>query len=103
MGKELVPVEPAVEMMAEPQEEQAMDHDTFDDFVDVLPEGAAPVETSLDETEEAALELGIASVLGTIRAGSDGEEDGDGEGEDADATFALLDELNRLWARPLAA
>jgi hypothetical protein len=61
----------------------------FDEYVDVLPVNEIVVETALDTADEEALEMGIASVFGTIR--------------DEEPTFALLAELNRIWAEPLAA
>jgi hypothetical protein len=76
------------------------------------------IETTLTDAEEAALEAGIASVFDTILAegfaapvagnddhllaDDDAGEPADGEG-DADPTIALLAELNRIWAQPLAA
>jgi hypothetical protein len=74
------------------------------------------IETPLADADEAALEAGIASVFDTILAegfdapandlrpqeGAAQNDDAESE-DDSDATFALLAELNRLWAQPLAA
>jgi hypothetical protein len=75
------------------------------------------IETTLADADEAALEAGIASVFDTILAegfetpfaendddfATEDDTDGTVGGEDSDTTFALLAELNRLWAQPLAA
>jgi hypothetical protein len=68
------------------------------------------IETPLADADEAALEAGIASVFDTILAeGFDapandlGPQDDTESEDDSDATFALLAELNRIWAQPLAA
>jgi hypothetical protein len=73
------------------------------------------IETTLADVDEAALEAGIASVFDSIRTGgihvpanddadTPDRESADAAAEDeADRTVALLAELNRLWAQPLAA
>ena len=75
------------------------------------------IETTLADADEAALEAGIASVFDTILAegfetplaendddfATEDDADRTVGGEDSDTTFALLAELNRLWAQPLAA
>ena len=92
MSRELIRIEPAFEgeTIAMLSEAIAVD------YVEVLPEDDDPVATPLGEADEEALELGIASVFESLVAGG-------GEGAQTDATFALLAELNRLWAEPLAA
>jgi hypothetical protein len=80
--------------------------------------GLEGIETTLDDADEAALEAGIASVFDAILAegfempvaenddDAASEDDADeniADAEGADPTFALLAELNRLWAQPLAA
>ncbi len=80
--------------------------------------GLEGVETTLADDDEAALEAGIASVFDAILAegfempiaenddDAASEDDADeniADAEGADPTFALLAELNRLWAQPLAA
>ena len=72
------------------------------------------IETTLADADEAALEAGIASVFDTILAEgfetpfAENDDDGDAEDDDfsaagADPMFALLAELDRIWAQPLAA
>jgi hypothetical protein len=73
------------------------------------------IETPLADVDEAALEAGIASVFDSILsegfhvpanddAGTPQQDSIEAASEDeADPTFALLAELNRLWAQPLAA
>jgi hypothetical protein len=86
-----------------------VDADEFDTI-----EGSS-IETTLADVDEEALEAGIASVFDSIRtggihvpanddAGTPDQESADDTSEDeADRTIALLAELNRLWAQPLAA
>jgi hypothetical protein len=59
------------------------------------------VDTPLAAADEEALEAGIASMFESLLL-SDAVyvEAAD---EDIEPTFALLDELNRIWAQPLAA
>jgi hypothetical protein len=76
---------------------------------------ASSIETTLADVDEAALEAGIASVFDSIRtggihvpanddAGTSDQESADAASPDEDdRTIALLAELNRLWAQPLAA
>ena len=91
MGNALVPVGPVFE----PEEEYEAYYEAhvdaiYDAYVDVLPaDEEDAVETDLGEEDEEALEIGIASVFDTLRS--------------EEPTFALLAELNRLWAQPLAA
>ena len=89
MGKELVPVQPVFEGEVYELNVEAV----FDEYIDVLPAEEIHVSTPLDEADEVALADGIASVFDALRA----------EVEEVDPTFALLAELNRLWAEPLAA
>lgn len=90
MGNALVPVGPVFEPEAYEAYYEAHVDATYDAYVDVLPaDEEDDVETSLDAAEEEALEIGIASVFDTLRS--------------EEPTFALLDELNRLWSQPLAA
>lgn len=91
MSKQLVRIEPAFEAEIVEMRAGAITVD----YVDVLPESEAGVSTPLDEAEEEALEQGIASVFESLMA-----ETAEG---DAEPTLALLAELNRLWASPLAA
>lgn len=107
--------------------EAAFEHEPYDGHATVAAdvEAARPVgevETSLADEDEAALEAGIASVFDSILAGTGDEytgaadgldEDGDdafdvlpaefGEDGTLEPTLALLAELNRIWAQPLAA
>jgi hypothetical protein len=76
---------------------------------------ASSIETTLADVDEAALEAGIASVFDSIRTGgihvpanddagtSDQERADAASPDEDDRTIALLAELNRLWAQPLAA
>lgn len=97
MGKELVPIGRVYDVERNDDEEMddaldAMPIDVlFDEYIDVLPAESREVSTPLDQADEEALELGIASVFDALRA------------ESEEPTLALLAELNRLWARPLAA
>jgi hypothetical protein len=92
MGNELVPIEPRFEAETQDASYEPYIDVTYDEYVDVLPaDEVAAVATSLDEADEEALELGIASVFDELRA------------EFEEPTFALLAELNRIWAQPLAA
>lgn len=88
MSKQLVRIEPAFE--AEPMELDATGA-VNDDYAGMTTDVATP----LGEADEEALELGIASVFESLIADA-------GETE-AEPTLALLAELNRLWAEPLAA
>lgn len=91
MSTELVRIEPAFEAELFDAHAEAGDVD----YVDVLPDGDIVVATPLRRADEAALEAGIASVFESIVTG---------EAADVpDSTGALLAELNRLWAAPLAA
>jgi hypothetical protein len=92
MGKELVQIEPAFEPEVYEQPYELHVEARYDAYDDVLEADEAAIETSLDVADEEALEDGIASVFGTLRA----------EAEDG-PTYALLAELNRIWAEPLAA
>jgi len=90
MGNALVPVGPVFEPEAYEAHYEAHADAIYDAYVDVLPaDDDEMIETSLAAAEEEALESGIASVFDTLRA--------------EEPTFALLDELNRLWVQPLAA
>jgi hypothetical protein len=89
MGKDLVPVEPAVEGEVYHMSVDAI----FDEYVDFLPADEIEVTTSLDEADEQALARGIATVFDTLLA----------EAHEVEPTYALLAELNRIWAEPLAA
>jgi hypothetical protein len=75
------------------------------------------IETTLADADEEALEAGIASVFDTILAegfetplaendddfAATDDADDDITAEGTDPTYALLAELDRLWAQPLAA
>jgi hypothetical protein len=78
-------------------------HQTHDEIaagVLVLPPAIAAIVTPLAAEDEEALEAGIASMFEDLRlADVEPDEDADEGGP----TFALLAELNRLWAQPLAA
>jgi hypothetical protein len=54
----------------------------------------------------AALERGIASIFASMDASEIRSDDGEGSDESLEErealTFTLLNELNRLWARPAA-
>lgn len=73
----------------------------------------AEVETPLADADEQALEAGIASIFDTLLSeGFDADEEaafaieGTGAVDDEaeiEPTIALLAELDRLWAQPLAA
>jgi hypothetical protein len=89
MANDLIRVEPAFEPEAHGQPYELHVEAIYDEYVDVLPVSDPVVETPLDTADEEALELGIASVFGSIR--------------EEEPTYALLSELNRLWAQPLAA
>ena len=89
MGKDLVHVGPVFGSEAYEQPYELHVEAIYDEYVDVLPAGDAVIETALDTADEEALEMGIASVFGTLR--------------EEEPTYALLAELNRLWAEPLAA
>jgi hypothetical protein len=89
MGKELVPAMPVIEGEAYEFIYEGRMEGIYDAYVDVLPVDEDDIETSLDADEEAALESGIASIFDELRA--------------EEPTFVLLNELNRLWAEPLAA
>lgn len=92
MGKELVVAEAAEEQAAD--EAGAQDADSYID-VEIIEEDGLGADALLDEADAAALEEGIASVFGTLRAETEGSDEADA----ADSTFALLEELNRLWAQ----
>ena len=62
---------------------------------------AEAIETPLAAADEAALEAGIASLFETLMQEDAAEEADDEDG--IEPTIALLAELNRLWAQPLAA
>jgi hypothetical protein len=91
MGKDLVPVGQVYEAEANETPYEAHDEAIYDEYVDVLPAGDEQVSTPLDQADEDALALGIASVFDELRA------------EAEEPTLALLAELNRIWAQPLAA
>ena len=93
MGKELVPVTPVVEGEVYEAGDNRVVDAIYDEYVDYLPADAIEVKTPLDVEDEAALELGIASVFDTLLA----------EAHEVDPTYVLLDELNRMWEQPLAA
>lgn len=93
MGKELVPVGPVIEGKVYEAGDNSIVETIYDEYVDYLPADEVTVTTSLQDADEAALELGIASVFDTLLA----------EAHDVDPTYALLAELNRLWVEPLAA
>jgi hypothetical protein len=77
----------------------------FDDGALETPEPAEADEaiaaTALAEEDAEALELGIASVFDTLRAEVE-SDDVDDFDEPVEPTYALLNELNRLWAQPQA-
>ncbi len=103
MSRELVPVQPAFEA-----EVYDAGREIFveAEFIDVLPEGGTEVSTPLGEEDEEALAQGIASVFESLIAEAGEDEGTEANGEaanDDDPTVALLAELNRLWAEPLAA
>lgn len=54
--------------------------------------------TDLADEDAEALEQGIATIFDTLRAEADPSTADDG----VEPIFALLDELNRLWAQPQA-
>lgn len=93
MGKALVPVTPAVEGEIYEGGAAAVVEMIYDEYIDYLPADSFDVETSLDFEDEAALEEGIASIFDTLLA----------EAHEVEPTYALLAELNRMWAQPLAA
>lgn len=66
-----------------------------------LPAESVAVETPLAAADEEALEAGIASMFESLMQ-SDAVYVEEAE-EEIEPTFALLDELNRIWAQPLAA
>lgn len=101
MGKELVPVGPVYDGEAYEFDATA----TFEDYIDVLPVVGDEVTTPLDEQDEAALADGIASVFDALRAeaADEGSPAGTAGNDNEETTYALLAELNRLWAEPLAA
>jgi hypothetical protein len=68
-----------------------------------IPEADGPVETMLDSADELALEAGIASVFDSLRSSDAAYAPPQDEAGEVEPTLALLDELNRLWAQPLAA
>jgi hypothetical protein len=63
-------------------------------------ESMAAVDAALQRhnPEIGGLEDGIASVFAAIQA--EGPEDIDPNEPDSGATYALLEELNRIWASP---
>lgn len=82
--------------------------------IDGIAGDASAIETTLNAEDAAALEQGIASIFDRLRAesGSAVADNDDGDGATAtqdnetigvEPTFALLAELNRLWARAEAA
>lgn len=89
MGKELVPVEPVVEGEIYYLNVEAI----YDEYVDYLPANDIEVATSLEAADEEALAEGIATVFDSLLA----------EAHESEPTYALLAELNRIWAEPLAA
>lgn len=92
MGNELVPIGPVYEAEADETRYDPRLDAIYDEYVDVLPaDETDDVTTSLDDADEEALALGIASIFDELRA------------EAEEPTLALLAELNRLWAEPLAA
>lgn len=95
MGKELIVAEAAEEQTAET--DGAMDADSYVD-VEIVEDDGVRADAVLDEADAAALEQGIASVFGSLRAETEGSDE-EGEADAADTTFALLEELNRLWAQ----
>jgi hypothetical protein len=103
----------AVEAAFEPEPYEGLSIVAVDDLQAIE---LSAIETPLADADEAALEAGIASVFDTILAEGfdapandlgphdDAASEDDAESEDdSDATFALLAELNRIWAQPLAA
>lgn len=89
MGKELVPATPVIEGEAYEYIHEGYVDAIFDAYVDVLPVDEEVIETTLGADDEAALESGIASIFDELRA--------------EEPTLVLLNELNRIWAQPLAA
>jgi hypothetical protein len=71
-----------------------------------LPAPAVAVETPLAAEDEEALEAGIASMFEALLhsdAAADDAANDDGDDDGIEPTVALLAELNRIWAQPLAA
>ena len=91
MGKDLVLVRQVYEAEADERSYETHEDAIYDEYVDVLPADDEHVSTPLDQADEDALALGIASVFDELRA------------EAEEPTLALLAELNRIWAEPLAA
>jgi hypothetical protein len=56
---------------------------------------------ALAEEDAEALEMGIASVFDSLRAEAEADDPADFDGP-VEPTFALLAELNRMWAQPQA-
>lgn len=69
----------------------------------VLPGEVAVVETPLAAADEEALEAGIASMFESLLLSDAVYIEPAEEPMSVEPTFALLDELNRIWAQPLAA
>ena len=92
MGNELVPIGLVYEPEADETQTEIWAEAIYDEYVDVWPaDDTKDVTTPLDDADEEALALGIASVFDELRA------------EAEEPTVALLAELNRIWAEPLAA
>ena len=92
MGNELVPIGPVYDLEPDEARTETRAEAIYDEYVDVWPaDDSEDVTTPLDDADEEALALGIASVFDELRA------------EAEEPTLALLAELNRLWAQPLAA
>jgi hypothetical protein len=72
-----------------------------------LPADTVTVETPLAAADEEALEAGIAEMFESLLQSDavyvEDEEIVEPADEEIEPTFALLDELNRIWAQPLAA
>ena len=100
MGKELVVAEAAEEQAAD-EAGGALNADSYID-VEIIEEDGPSADTLLDDTDAAALEEGIASVFGRLRAETEGGDEAS-EADASDSTFALLEELNRLWAQAASA
>ena len=88
---------PALDLSAE-----LHDYDVAAD-VTTLPADVVAIETQLAAADEEALEAGIASMFESLLHSDAIYVEVPREAVPVEPTVALLDELNRLWAQPLAA
>ncbi|HHY50991.1 MAG TPA: hypothetical protein GYA10_14745 [Alphaproteobacteria bacterium] len=108
----------AAELAAQVEDDtmQAMNEGQGSIAIEAIGYDASAIETTLNAEDAAALEQGIASVFDRLRAEAGGLEADNAAGGEAatperdthdtigvEPTFALLAELNRLWARAEAA